>query len=82
MPRFAEDVDLEVVAKSEKLNGFTGADLAAVIREASIAAFRDLVLEAGKNNVPVCADNDLKVFNRHMNTAIARTKPSVTQKVR
>jgi transitional endoplasmic reticulum ATPase len=60
----AEDVDLERIA--ETTEGYTGADLAALCREAAILALR----EAGKPT---------KVEMRHFLKAIEVVKPSVTK---
>jgi transitional endoplasmic reticulum ATPase len=60
----AEDVDLAEIAR--KTEGYTGADLAAVCKEAALAALR----EAGK---PV------GVSKRHFEQALQVVKPSVTK---
>ncbi|ABL78081.1 CDC48 family AAA ATPase [Thermofilum pendens] len=60
----AEDVDLAEIAR--KTEGYTGADLAAVCKEAALAALR----EAGKPT---------KVTKRHFEQALQIVKPSVTK---
>jgi transitional endoplasmic reticulum ATPase len=60
----AEDVDLLEIAK--KTEGYTGADLAAVCKEAALAALR----EAGKPT---------KVTKKHFEQALQIVKPSVTK---
>jgi transitional endoplasmic reticulum ATPase len=60
----AEDVDLAEIAK--RTEGYTGADLAAVCKEAALAALR----EAGKPT---------KVTMRHFLKAMEVVKPSVTK---
>jgi SpoVK/Ycf46/Vps4 family AAA+-type ATPase len=37
-PRLASDVDLEVLGRDARCNGFSGADLTALVREAALAA--------------------------------------------
>ncbi|MCI4459718.1 MAG: CDC48 family AAA ATPase [Acidilobus sp.] len=60
----AEDVDLREIAKMT--NGYTGADLAALVREASLAALRE----------------DLKATRvrfKHFEQALSKVRPSVTK---
>jgi ribosome biogenesis ATPase len=73
-PSLSEDVNLEEIANSPECENYTGADLAALVREASIAAFRELVLHPTEGP---CSINDLKVSGRHFKTAFQKTKPSV-----
>lgn len=72
----AEDVNLEEIANCPECEDYTGADLAALVREASIASFRELVLHA-----PDKPASDLKVFRRHFTVAFTKTKPSVGKDV-
>lgn len=74
----SDDVDLKVVAEKNQCEFYTGADLASLVREASIAAFKELVLGRSSNLIK---DGDLKVAMRHFETALLKTKPSVTKKV-
>lgn len=72
----APDVNLEEVAKSEQCQGYTGADLAALIREASISALKDFMMHNITNpDVPVI------VTMEHFNQAIKKIRPSVSEKV-
>jgi len=75
-PSLAEDVNLEEIATSPDCEDYTGADLAALVREASIAAFRELVLHPKEGEGP-CSIDDLKVSGHHFKTAFTKTKPSV-----
>jgi len=43
----AADVDLEAIAKDPSCEGFSGADMAALLREAGTAALRRLMLVSG-----------------------------------
>jgi len=70
---------MKEISEREACDNYTGADLAALVREASIAAFRDLVLNP--EGSPGCQHKDLKVSARHFETAFLKTKPSVTKKV-
>jgi len=60
----ADDVDLEELAK--RTEGYTGADIAAVCREAAMTALR----EAGKPT---------KVTRRHFEEALKKVPPSLTE---
>jgi transitional endoplasmic reticulum ATPase len=88
-----EDVSLEEIA--EKTEGYTGADLAALVREAAMRAIRESmkicierVNEICKPNDVECKDksmkecmkmNGVKVSLRHFEDAMRKVKPSVTQ---
>ncbi|AFZ71117.1 AAA family ATPase, CDC48 subfamily [Caldisphaera lagunensis DSM 15908] len=60
----ADDVDLIEIAK--RTNGYTGADLAALVREAAMQALREDL----QNGI---------VKNKHFDVALSKVKPSVTQ---
>ena len=65
----AEDVDLEAIA--EKTEGYTGADLEALCREAAMLAVRENLEKAGK---PVSTE----VHMRHFEKAMQVIQPSLT----
>lgn len=69
----ATDVDLQAICSSERCEGYTGADLAALVREASTFALRD-VMKGLQESDEVCA--------RHFQTALEKVKPSVQDKVK
>ncbi|KAL3283817.1 hypothetical protein HHI36_017988 [Cryptolaemus montrouzieri] len=72
-PPFTADVDLEVIGRSEELSGYTGADLAALVREAAGIALREAMrLETFGPTI--------LVSNQHLQQAIAKIRPSVTEK--
>lgn len=81
MPRFAEDVSIYEVGMDAKCENYTGADLASLVREAGIAAFREFVLGA-TDDQSKCSEMDLKIYRRHFEEAFGKTKPSVSPKVR
>jgi len=81
VPLLAEDVDLKSIAERNTCDNYTGADLAALIREASIAAFKHLVLD-NKGDASHCVSTDLKVSSEHFETAFLKTKPSLTKQDR
>jgi len=59
----AEDVNLEEIAR--KTEGYTGADLEVLVREAGLAALRE--------NLKID-----KVYRRHFEFALSKVKPSLT----
>ncbi|CAD6192566.1 unnamed protein product [Caenorhabditis auriculariae] len=70
-PKLDADVDFEEIAKLPALNGFTGADLSALIHEASLLALQARVLEGDMNTSAVS--------RRHFEAASTKIRPSVTQ---
>ncbi|MEM0304730.1 MAG: CDC48 family AAA ATPase [Saccharolobus sp.] len=89
----AEDVSLEDIA--ERTEGYTGADLAALVREAAMRAIRESMRICVNKVDEICKPNDLeckdkvmkecmkttgvKVSLRHFEEAMKKIKPSVTQ---
>ncbi|MEM0091607.1 MAG: CDC48 family AAA ATPase [Saccharolobus sp.] len=89
----AEDVSLEDIA--ERTEGYTGADLAALVREAAMRAIRESMRTCINKVDEICKPNDLeckdkvmkecikttgvKVSLRHFEEAMKKIKPSVTQ---
>lgn len=72
----ASDVNLEEIAKSEQCQGYTGADLAALIREASISALKNFMIHNIRDpDVPAI------VTMEHFKQAIKKIRPSVSEKV-
>ncbi|KAE8600391.1 hypothetical protein XENTR_v10013229 [Xenopus tropicalis] len=75
-PPLEADVDLEAIAGDECCDCFTGADLSALVREASVSALRQemLGLEPPTNR------GQIKVSRRHFEEAFSKVKPSVSKK--
>lgn len=71
-------MDLKIIANKECCDNYTGADLASLVREASIAAFKELVMDKSQN---LATPDDLKVSMRHFETGLLKTKPSVSKEV-
>lgn len=67
----AADVDLQVIATSAQLTGFSGADLAALVREACVEALKEGLRDGGGAR---------KVGVRHFEAAIRQVQPSVSAK--
>ncbi|KAK7571798.1 hypothetical protein V9T40_014270 [Parthenolecanium corni] len=77
-PPLDEDVSLDDVAKNPVCEGFTGADLAALVRDASMLALSEIILSAKSDNdfTPVF------VTTKHFNNALQNLRPSVSEKDR
>lgn len=72
----ADDVDL--VALSELTESFTGADLAGLVRQASLQALRDSLQTETTNE----SDIDLSVHKHHFMSALKSLRPSVSAEVK
>ncbi|XP_031565403.1 nuclear valosin-containing protein-like [Actinia tenebrosa] len=85
-PVLLPEVDIEKIGFSERCNGYSGADLAALVREASMAALRECIsissLHDKQTNGPATrVDLDgIGVGNRHFDIAFDKVKPSVSNK--
>lgn len=80
----ADDVDLRAVAYADKVEGFSGADLSAVVREAAVSALREVFAglemgdEDGGEAKPIELEGKVEVRMRHFEEAVRRTSPSVS----
>lgn len=75
MPAFSDDVNVEELAELTK--NFTGADLAGLVRQASLQALKDSVSNQ-MDNSDTNENDDLRVTRQHFLNAIGQTKPSVS----
>ncbi|KAF5306432.1 hypothetical protein FQR65_LT07344 [Abscondita terminalis] len=71
-PQLAPDVDLELIGKSEQCDGYTGADLAALVREAGVQALREYMVQPDTKQIIVTTE--------HFKKAVAKIRPSITEK--
>ncbi|XP_024947442.1 nuclear valosin-containing protein-like [Cephus cinctus] len=69
-PKLADDVDLNEIGNSTRCNGYTGADLSALVREAGIEALRETM-----TGPPGLA----KICLRHIVAAFDKVRPSVSE---
>jgi transitional endoplasmic reticulum ATPase len=69
------DVDLDRLAA--ETNGYTGADLEAVVREASMRAIREAAADLGVAEADDRAD-EIRVQRRHFDAALNSVEPSVS----
>lgn len=73
-PVLDTDVNLKTLGESTECSGYTGADLAALVREAGIEALKEIM--TGSNTT-----SKLVVSNRHFLKALEKIRPSVSEKV-
>ena len=87
--KLASDVDLHAIAHNPHANGFSGADCAALLREAGLAVLRDGVLRRtdptldndNKNsNDEIKKDAPLQITAHHFQYAFEHVLPSVSKK--
>ena len=72
-PQFDSDVNIELIANDKRLEGYTGADIHSLLREASLLALKQKV----KGEIP--KDEQLKVKFSHFEEALSKLKPSVSE---
>lgn len=73
----ADDVDLDGLA-AERCEGFTGADLTALVKEASIAALRSWDKSQAGEDAPGGGDAGVMVTMAHFTHALGKVQRSVT----
>ncbi|XP_053974269.1 nuclear valosin-containing protein-like isoform X1 [Hylaeus volcanicus] len=71
-PKLAADVNLEQIGYNNKCDGYTGADLAALIREAGVEALRELL------DIHYTGQSEISM--RHILSAFDKIRPSVQEK--
>ncbi len=72
-PCLSEDVIIEDIAKDSKCHGFTGADLSALVREASVLALKEHMTLGYKGSSVI-------VSFKHFEAAFLKVRPSVSAK--
>jgi SpoVK/Ycf46/Vps4 family AAA+-type ATPase len=73
-PVLGADVNLKTLGESTECSGYTGADLAALVREAGIEALKETISSSDTTR-------KLVVSNRHFLKALEKIRPSVSEKV-
>ncbi|XP_058828935.1 nuclear valosin-containing protein-like [Topomyia yanbarensis] len=77
-PSLAEDVDLSTIARLTE--GYTGADLAGLVRQASLQTLKDSIAAcSSEDNSSAEAEEQLTVGLVHFQAAIRNIKPSVNE---
>ena len=72
--RMALGSDVSLADLAERTHGFVGADLAALCKEAGIAALREATSEGGK---PPSGAGSIEVSEEHFDRALKKVKPSM-----
>ena len=75
-PKLGEDVDLKELASDERCRGFSGADIASLVREASTSALHEFFETDNSNNLDLV--EKLLVCKRHFEIAFNKVQPSVS----
>ncbi|XP_045393062.1 nuclear valosin-containing protein-like isoform X1 [Lemur catta] len=75
-PPLDADVNLEAIAGDLRCDCYTGADLSALVREASVCALRQEMARQRSGN----ENGKLKVSHKHFEEAFKKVKPSVSKK--
>lgn len=83
--KLSPDVDLEVIARSPRADGFSGADCAALLREAGLAVLRDnashrLESSGTSGAAQVTTAVPLEITLRHFDYAFDHVMPSVSKR--
>lgn len=64
-----------MIGKSEQCNGYTGADLAALVRETGVIALKEFIMSESSDQ------QSLLVTGDHFKKALTKIRPSVSEKV-
>jgi ribosome biogenesis ATPase len=79
----SSDVNVEELAKSKRADGFSGADCAAMLREAGLAVLRDHALDRIRRRENNNTDHDdkkpLQITRKHFDYAFDHVMPSVSK---
>ncbi|KAJ8418316.1 hypothetical protein AAFF_G00140250 [Aldrovandia affinis] len=84
-PQLEADLNLEEIAHDERCDCFTGADLAALVREASINALRKHLqfhTSSTYHTIPSGPLVDIRVSRQNFDEAFKKVRPSVSKKDR
>ncbi|CAL8469009.1 g8550 [Coccomyxa elongata] len=74
----APDVNLSSIGLSPRINGYSGADLAALVREAAVTSLKEALQEEVR--VGAALGSTPQVHMRHFQAAMSRIQPSVSGK--
>ena len=64
----------------QRCDGFSGADLSALVIEASMAAFKEVAMHTHIGQAALRPGFEVRVCLRHFEAAFAKVKPSVSDK--
>ncbi|KAK6627439.1 hypothetical protein RUM44_009916 [Polyplax serrata] len=72
-PKLAKDVNLQEIAKRPECDGYSGADLAALVREAGIQSVKDFMMKSESG-----AAADVAISLNNFEQALKKIRPSVS----
>uniref|UniRef100_A0A674CH24 Nuclear VCP like n=1 Tax=Salmo trutta TaxID=8032 RepID=A0A674CH24_SALTR len=81
-PHLEQDVSLEEIAHDVRSDCFTGADLSALVREASVNALRSVLINSSGHSYSNGPVADIRVSKQNFEDAFKKVRPSVSKKVR
>ncbi|CAG8495101.1 4390_t:CDS:10 [Paraglomus brasilianum] len=73
----AADIDFKKVAEDQRCEGFSGADLASLVREAAVVALRETFY--AKDSMTSISPNEIFVTAENFEAAFAKVAPSVSK---
>lgn len=76
--RFGTDVDLNIIGRSSRAEGFSGADCAALLREAGLAVLKEDLVASAAGETRDSADLCIAAY--HFDYAFDHVMPSVSTK--
>nr|KAF6279963.1 nuclear VCP like [Myotis myotis] len=77
-PPLDTDVSLEAIAGDQRCDCYSGADLSALVREASVCALRQEMARQNSGH----GKGELKISQKHFEEAFKKVKSSISKKVR
>jgi len=77
---FAKDVNLEQIARNPYCDNYSGADIAQLVREASVCCLKEHLAKCKDGNAS--EEKDLVVSKKHFDVAFTKVIPSVPEKDR
>ncbi|KAM3863406.1 nuclear valosin-containing protein-like [Diretmus argenteus] len=79
-PDLEEDVSLEQIAHDQRCDCFTGADLSALVREASVNALRAHLMSQHSSHLGPAVATGIRVSKQNFEDAFKKVRPSVSKK--
>ena len=76
------DVQLNDIAGDARCDGYSGADLAALVREAAVTALRSTIYAQGSQLMEKSSDTQITVKHLHFMDSFAKIPPSVGKRDR
>lgn len=78
--KLGEDVDIKQIGLSNRATGYSGADCAALLREAGLAVIKEYAAPDGDNAQSLNGEIEMFIQKRHFDEAFNAVMPSVSKK--